>query len=256
MTVSDAIGIHQLSMTRPDDDGSFDPADLLRATLAWVDLTGQDAGAQEDVMRRYFHPAEHHRRQSFEFSARRDSYSAGRQAAKHALQAHCPQIDPQKVLIGSGVFGQPVMTGPYAVCGDLGVSISHSPDFAVALVFHRGHPMGVDVDLPSAGDIDPVLDDLTDDTRRQLDALRYDDCDAAALIWTARESLAKTLTTGMMTPLSLYAPSRIARQAECVVLHYANFAQYKTIAWPGAKGWLAITLPAQSDLDPAAIPWK
>lgn len=258
LIVPDAVKIQTLLMDRSNASSSFGPDDLLRATLAVIDLDITDLINQGGLIQSCFHPRESDRRDKFEHLRRKDSYTAGRLAAKLALKHHCPSADMQKISVVNGVFDQPVLVGdgPESDVAQLGVSISHSDGYAVALIFHRAHPMGVDIDLPAQQDIAPVLSGLDEQTQRNLANLGLSDIEGASLIWTARESLSKALTTGMMTPLALYRASDITRQGNSFVLHYENFAQYKTHVWPGKKGWLALTMPARTDMKTADPDWK
>ncbi len=259
MLVPNAVKIQTLLMDRPIASGSFDAPDLLRATLAVIDLDAVNSPANDAALiRSYFHPREMDRRERFEHMRRKDSYTAGRLAAKLALKHHCPSLDIQKISVENGVFDQPILLADSSASdvAQLGISISHSDSYAVALIFHRAHPMGVDIDLPTQQDIAPVLSGLDEKTQRRFADLGLSDVACASLIWTARESLAKALTTGMMTPLALYCSSNITRQGNCFVLHYENFAQYKTHVRPGKKGWLALTMPARTDMKTADPDWE
>ncbi|WP_143589699.1 4'-phosphopantetheinyl transferase family protein [Thalassospira mesophila] len=193
-----------------------------------------------------FHKNEIARLHTFEHAKRRQSFAHGRLAGKLAVRAHCDDLEPQQIQIENGVFDQPILTSTHPEIHQLGVSISHSDHYAAALVFHRAHPMGIDVDLPSPADIGPVLAGLSRRERNVLEELKLDDRDAAALMWVARESLAKTLTTGLMTPLSVYTPSSITLQDGVFVVFYENFSQYRSLVWHGVKGWLGITLPGET----------
>lgn len=253
----DGIKIQSLDLVRETAAGSFDPSASLRATLAVIDLHALAPTTSDALINELFHERELVRRDGFAHARRKDSYSFGRLAAKLALRAHLPDHDPRVISIESGVFEQPILSClDDAAVETFGVSISHSDRLAAALIFHRGHPMGIDVDLPSAADIDPVFDGLDAKTRVLCDELGLSKNDTASLLWVARESLAKTLTTGMMTPLDVYAASEINRHGDGFVLGYRNFAQYRTYVWPGVLGWLAITLPARTSFKNMGPDWS
>ncbi|WP_417810839.1 4'-phosphopantetheinyl transferase family protein [Thalassospira alkalitolerans] len=265
MSAPELIRTHSLVLHRPNgagrgvgsrmQTGTF-PTDILRATLAVVDLDLLDAAqrdAQADIL---LHSAEQARMAGFAHDRRRQSFTCGRIAAKTALVAHCPEINPREIEIGSGVFDQPILTTDQPGLQGLAISISHSDQFAVAMVFHQAHPMGIDVDLPTAKDMPAVLAGLAPGVAGIIRRLGLDDIAGASLLWVARESLAKTLTTGMMTPLDVYAPASIETDGVAYIVRYANFGQYRSIIWPGKRGWLALTLPDQTLFDPARLPWS
>lgn len=245
--LSDAIKIQSFELVRDSASGSFDPRDVLSATLVVIDLDDLVREVREALIVQLLHDDELARRASFKHTQRKDSYTHGRLAAKVALQAHRSEIDPRLISIESGIFEQPILSNVVdANASTLGVSISHSDRRAAALVFHRGHPMGIDVDLLSEDDVGPVFDGLDHETREMCATIGLSKGGTASLLWVARESLAKTLTTGMMTPLDIYAPSEISRKGDVYVLGYRNFAQYQTYVWSGGSGWLAMTLPART----------
>lgn len=243
-------------MKRAKGPATFCDSAYLRATLVVLALDQLDDDFLSDYMASYFHADERARLQALEHDKRKRSYATGRIAAKLALKSHHDGLDPREVSIGSGVFEQPVIGVTHPGIGETGISISHSASYAAALAFHRAHPMGIDIDLPAKKDIGPVLSGLASEERGLLDDLGLDESAAATLIWVARESLAKTLTTGMMTPLSIYAPSSIETDNGIFTLRYRNFAQYRTLVWQGLKGWLAVTLPERTALDVSSLPWS
>lgn len=255
--LSDAIKIQSFELVRDRASGSFGARDLLRATLVVIDLDAMAPATRDELVVQVLHDDELARRASFEHTRRKNSYTHGRLAAKIALQAHQPEIDPRLVCIESGIFEQPVLSN--AVGANISmfeVSIAHSDRHAAALMFHRGHPMGIDVDLPSEDDIGPVFDGLDRETREICATIGLSKRDTASLLWVARESLAKTLTTGLMTPLDIYAPSEITRKGDHYVLGYRNFAQYQTHVWSGGSDWLAITLPARTRFTNKGPEWS
>ncbi|WP_430471135.1 4'-phosphopantetheinyl transferase family protein [Thalassospira lucentensis] len=257
MTASDAVKLQSFDLLRRTQSGSFDADKILRATLAVVDLDVLTPEDRAGLITSSFHMRETDRHETFKHARRRDSFVAGRLAAKLALRQHCPDLDPSDVSVENGVFDQPMMISENGKCdiAQLGVSISHSQSYGAALIFHRAHPMGIDVDVPSQEDVGPVLAGLDAHTRAQCDGLALSDLQMASLLWVARESLAKTLTTAMMSPLALYTPSEITQKGACFILRYENFGQYQTHVWPGAKGWLALTMPARTEFEGAGPSW-
>lgn len=249
------VKTHRLVFQRPKGTGTFAPTDILQATLVVFDIEGFDEVACEALAQTQFHPAEMARLATLQHARRRKSFVSGRLAAKAALAARFPGLDPKTLEIGSGVFDQPLIMGGADFCQAMAVSLSHSDCFAVALVFHRGHPLGIDVDLPRTKDVPGILDGLAPNVQKMIRACDLDDHGAACLLWVARESLAKTLTTGLMTSLDIYVPASIDRINTGFEVRYANFGQYRTLIWPGARGWLALTLPNQTMFDPASLVW-
>ena len=73
--------------------------------------------------------------------------------------------------------------------------------------------------------------------------------DVASGFWTAKEALAKVLTTGLMGPFQVYnlAEFRLT-SAGTWEGFFQNFAQYKTTVWIGSSYAFAIVLPKRTAL--------
>jgi phosphopantetheinyl transferase len=255
MTNPDAISIQSLVLTRNKAPGSFATDTLLRASLAVIDLDCLTPATCSNMVASLLNETEITRISKFTHAKRQQSFTFGRLAAKLALSHHCPGHNPRQAQVDNGVFDQPVITSARTAFNDLGVSITHSGHYAAALVFHRAHPMGIDIDLPTTDDANLILADLKPAITKMLAGLHLGVQARAGLIWVARESIGKTLTTGMMTPLAIYAPSSIEIQDGIFVVQYENFAQYRTLIWPGIKGWFGLTLPRETALSLSEFRW-
>ncbi|WP_156111672.1 4'-phosphopantetheinyl transferase family protein [Thalassospira australica] len=247
--LSESCIVQKLHLTRNGTLGTFSPDDILGATIA---ILYRHRISEDDVKKlaeNYLHVKEQQRRHKFKYLQRRDSFTIGRLAAKIALKKHLDDVPPNDIFIGSGLFNQPIILGAsYRLC-ELGVSISHSDQLGVAIVHHKGHPIGIDVDQLAQTDVVPVLDAMDARLKEQFVKLSLSEYEAASLVWVACESLGKVLITGMMVPLSIYAPSSIVRCGAGFELRYKNFKQYQTRVMPFADAWLAITFPGQTDMD-------
>jgi phosphopantetheinyl transferase len=210
----------------------------------------------EALRDKYLHKEELETAGRFPHPKRCQSYVTGRLAAKLALMEHTPEPSPASTAIRSGVFNQPLIVSDHTATATLRVSISHSENCAVALVFHAGHPMGIDVERVRKDGKETVLASQSEHELHILNTLGISTQDQATLIWTAKESLGKVLTTGMMTPTDVYAISSIAPQQQSFGIQYKNFAQYRSVIIPGKRDWLALTLPARTTLLPNNIPWS
>ena len=75
---------------------------------------------------------------------RRHGLLIGRYAAKCALAALRPDLDPRALAIRPGVLEQPVLSG--AGGENLGISLSHAGPVAVAVAYPEACPMGIDLE--------------------------------------------------------------------------------------------------------------
>ncbi len=241
--------VQKLALTRDGSFGSFGATDILKATVAIIYRQRLGQEEIESLANRYLHTQEQQIRLAFEFPQRRDSFTIGRLAAKLALECHLDDVSPNDVAIGSGVFHQPIIMGASVRCCELGVSISHSDQICVAVIHHKGHPIGVDVENLAEADVVPVLSDVNARLRQHFFKLSLNEYEAASILWVGRESLGKVLTTGMTVPPKLYEPSSVSEVGAGFKLSYKTFTQYQTQVMAIDKAWLAMTFPAQTKID-------
>lgn len=241
--------VQKLALTREGSFGGFGATDILKATIAIIDRQRLGQEEIESLASRYLHIQEQQRRLSFEFPQRRDSFTIGRLAAKLALKCHLGDVSPNDIAIGSGVFHQPIVMGASVRCCELGVSISHSDEMCVAVIHHKGHPIGVDVEKLVEADVAHVLSDVDAGLRQEFFKLSLNEYEAASILWGARESLGKVLTTGMTVPPKLYEPTSVTEVGPSFRLSYKTFTQYQTQVMAIDKAWLAMTFPAQTKID-------
>lgn len=241
--------VQKLALSRDGSFGSFGASDILKATIAIIDRQRLGQEEIDSLANSYLHTQERQRRLTFEFPQRRDSFTIGRLAAKLALKCHLGDMSPNDIAIGSGVFHQPIIMGASVRCCELGVSISHSDEICVAVIHHKGHPIGVDVEKLAAADVVPVLSDVDASLRQQFFKLSLNEYEAASILWVGRESLGKVLTTGMTVPPILYEPTSVLEAGAGFKLSYKTFTQYQTQVMAIDKAWLAMTFPAQTRVD-------
>lgn len=176
---------------------------------------------------------------------RQMSYLLGRYAAKLALSELFSEQDFRAIEIMRGVFEQP--TVQYVRNPGYGVTISHSGSVAVALAYPAGHPMGVDIERHDPSRYQTILSQLTANEAALVEARLYDKSEMATGIWTAKEALAKVLTTGLMTPFHIYelAEVRLIGRENWEGL-FQNFAQYKVCVWLGSAYGFAVVSPRRT----------
>ncbi|WP_165571880.1 4'-phosphopantetheinyl transferase family protein [Chryseobacterium sp. JM1] len=179
------------------------------------------------------------------------SYLLGRYAAKMALSTFMDDIVPTDVWVGRGIFQQPVLY--LAEGGNIQLSISHTTEVAIALIFPEAHPMGVDVEAFKAGQTEAIEGIITPNERKKLPLMEVDMDHGLTVLWTIKEALSKVLKTGLMTPFHLFEIDNIERKEEIMVGSFINFPQYKSVSWISKGHAWSIVLPGKSDLDRAAI---
>jgi 4'-phosphopantetheinyl transferase len=200
------------------------------------ELADEVLGAQEAA---YFATLRHEIRQN--------SYLLGRYAAKLALSELFSEPDLQAIEVVRGVFEQPIVQ--YARNSGYGVTISHAGPVAVALGYPAGHPMGIDIERLDRARYETIVSQLSDREMLLVETAGVDRLGVATAFWTAKEALAKVLTTGLMTPFQVYnlGEFRLTDAGTWEGL-FQNFAQYKVKAWIGSLYAFAMVLPKRSEL--------
>jgi 4'-phosphopantetheinyl transferase len=177
---------------------------------------------------------------------RKADFLRGRYTAKRALATLDRGVALSSIEVEAGVFGQPVVRG--AQIRNLQVSIAHSAGCAAALAFDEGHPMALDIEAHDDANTDVIGQECTVGERAAMARAGLERRQAMTALWTAKESLAKVLRTGLMAPLNFYAISSVEAVLGGVVCVYANFPQYHTTCVSRRSFVLAITLPRKSTL--------
>lgn len=179
------------------------------------------------------------------------SYLLGRYAAKMALGVFMDAAVLTDIWIGSGVFQQPVLYLPEA--GNIQLSISHTIEFGIAIIFREEHPMGVDVEIVNTEQIEVIKEVITSNEQYMLPLIDTDFNQSITILWTIKEALSKVLKTGLMTSFHLYEVENIECNEGIVVCNFVNFSQYKSISWISKGHAWSIVLPKKTNLDFAVI---
>lgn len=226
------------------------------AALAWASTSEYDALAKSLQM--FLTSVESLYFRSLPADRRKKSYLLGRYAAKQALRAMSPGLDPSKIEVASGVFQYPVVRP--ALAEPTGVSISHSELVACALGYSEMHPLAIDVE-----DLVPDRSEVmkTQILPRELEAAGavwpFPSQHRCTMIWTAKEALSKMLRCGMTCPYSILAVKDLYSEGRTFGGQFENFGQYRFQTWIGSASVMSIVLPRNSTLetDVASVvePW-
>lgn len=180
--------------------------------------------------------------------ARRRSFLLGRFAAKKALSLFSGER-PQRIRIRYGAFNNPLVSDLDTEGERLELSISHSAELGAALVFPCCQQMGIDIEKVNADRSKVIESEMTSGelaTFRRSSALDRDSMLTAA--WTMKESIAKALKTGLMTPLSILEISEITQRSGAMESSFSNFHQYKANSFRIGDHFLSVALPKRTEL--------
>lgn len=180
-------------------------------------------------------------------------YLRGRLCAKLALKTLADRLDFKQVSIERGVFGQPVVLSKQLVNSQ--VSISHSGSWAAAVAFDEAHPMATDIEVFSEGKQTVILRNMTATELEAIAATNLSPRMRLTVLWTIKESLAKTLRSGLMSPFEVYAIEHIADDEGLAVSTFRNFGQYRCLSFSIGELAVSITLPKRTRVDLDISDW-
>ncbi len=219
---------------------------LASAPLGWLDAhrAGFLHGDEEALLTDRLH------------ARRRHGLLIGRYAAKCALAALRPDLDPRALAIRPGVLEQPVLSG--ARPENLGISLSHAGPAAIAVAFPEACPMGVDLEWIRPANVALLTRQTTADERRLLaDHLGGPEAERLTRLWCLKEALSKALRCGLTVPLDLLAVGSVEAGPAGLGVTFAHFAQYRglSVAAGGLAAALVLPRPPAATLAIDAAEW-
>lgn len=240
LSLQNTVAVEKLAMQRADG--------LHPAAMAVV----QNSLAQlSEIRHSFLHKKELDFFDTLKFSKVQHSYLLGRYAAKMALNAFMDDIVITEARIGAGIFQQPVLY--LANAGNIQLSISHTTQMAIAVVFPEGHPMGVDVEAVNTEQAETIKGIITDGEKDKLPVIDSDESKSLTILWTIKEALSKVLKTGLMTPFHLYEIDDVEHKEDVIIGSFTNFPQYKSVSWISNGHAWSVVLPKKSILDPKKL---
>ncbi|HZG80134.1 MAG TPA: 4'-phosphopantetheinyl transferase superfamily protein [Brevibacillus sp.] len=195
------------------------------------------------------HPNEYEYFRTLRYEKRQLSYLLGRLAAKKALSLLLDETDLTSMEIKSGVFQQPVVH--YLSTETVGVSISHTGRYAVALAFPEVHPMAIDMETITLDHQEAIQTQLTSKEIEWLASCQLPVEVAGTLLWTIKEGLSKVLRTGLTIPCALMEINELRkiRAHDYYESAFTHFRQYKSRSWIVHDQVVSIIYPVKSEMD-------
>ncbi|QOS80435.1 4'-phosphopantetheinyl transferase superfamily protein [Paenibacillus sp. JNUCC31] len=181
---------------------------------------------------------------------RKQSYLAGRYAAKCSLSGAIGEGRLNQIWIDRGILDHPIVVHPNKQ--NMQVSITHCDELGAALAFPEAVPMGIDIERIDPTRIDLFLSQLTDWEKGFIEDLPFSTEATLTMFWTAKESLSKVLKTGLTTCFSLYElqkPTTVDVDAGIVRSLFTHFPQYQTVSVIFGMYVCSITYPKKLCID-------
>ncbi len=203
----------------------------------------------------YLHDQERYYYDTLKYEKRMRSYLLGRFAAKQAVSALNGEENLTNIIIGSGIFSQPIVVSNRE---NTKVSITHSGHFGAALAFSEVHPMAIDIETINIQQREALEGQATEWEKQRINSLPIEYDAGLTLLWTAKEALSKLLKTGLMTPIEIFAISRMELHDHFAMCYYKNFPQYKVLGFTIHNFICSIVYPLKSELnmDPLTLKTK
>ncbi|SFM32007.1 4'-phosphopantetheinyl transferase family protein [Pelosinus propionicus] len=193
----------------------------------------------------YLHEQEYHYYNTLKFEKRMRSYLIGRFAAKQAISALNGEKNLSDIIIGSGIFNQPIVVSNKQ---NIKVSITHSGNLGAALAFPEAHPMGIDLEIINSQQREALEGQVTEWEKQQIISLPFAYDAGLTLLWTAKEALSKVMKTGLMTPFHVFSIANMERSKHFIMCYFEHFPQYKALCFPAGKYMCAIVYPLKTEL--------
>ncbi|RAJ27260.1 4'-phosphopantetheinyl transferase family protein [Pedobacter cryoconitis] len=218
---------------------------------AAIAIVKQPLNALKEIRHSFLHPNELKFFDTLKFERVQHSYLLGRFAAKKAWSVFAEDNAMTAVEITAGIFQQPVLYLPGG--GNIQLSIGHTEEIGMAIVFPESHPMGVDAELIDVKQSETIRSIVAVGEQDKLQLIHPDAGKSLTVLWTIKEALSKVLKTGLMTPFELFEIDKVQHQDGIVICDFKNFPQYKSLSWlAGGYAW-SIVLPHKSTLDLAVL---
>ncbi|WP_343673877.1 4'-phosphopantetheinyl transferase superfamily protein [Chitinophaga sp.] len=190
------------------------------------------------------HPAEAVYYAGLKADKRKESYLLGRQSAKLAVSELRGITDHRTICIDAGVFGFPVVRCVQAP--NVQVSISHCDEAAVAVAFPEHHPVGIDIEIVKAENMDTLESALVASDREVLQKEGLATVFGYTAIWAAKEALSKILKTGLTLDFEMLKVQSVEREGDMLVFRYNYFMQYKAVVYRYGKFVVCLAFPGRS----------
>jgi len=181
---------------------------------------------------------------SFPSKKRQLTYLMGRHCAKKAINQLHSKITPSDITIESGCFDQPIVI--HSDIQNTQISIAHSQHSAIAIAFPEHHPMGVDIETLDEDRLKIINTQLTESEKRLCVTPSVSELMLKTVLWTAKESLSKTIKTGLMTPPSIYEINTVTRNEDEFEITFKHFGQYKGVAVSFGGNVICVCMPKES----------
>lgn len=176
------------------------------------------------------------------------NFLMGRILTKRMLSEYFAEPNPKRIVLKNGVFGQPIIYYKHPVLQSPGISLSHTPNIAVVILFPEDHIMGIDIEIYEQNDQYSIDTQITHNEKGLFKG-QEGISNFYTRIWTIKEALSKTIKTGLMIPFSILEVQMITYFEMYSISIFTNFPQYKAISFAYNNAFISIVLPKNSHVN-------
>lgn len=168
------------------------------------------------------------------------NFLLGRYAAKQAVTEILDGLTPGEIQIYNNILGQPYLT---EVPGsDLEVTISHSGEYGLAVVYPKYLCMGVDIEKITPNR-NKVLEYFITDNEKKLIGI---DNEKLTMLWSVKEAASKCIMTGITLPAEMFSLKTLLEQGNGIRGHFRHLVQYQYVCIPYENYAIGFVYPAEA----------
>ncbi|PFL56255.1 4'-phosphopantetheinyl transferase family protein [Bacillus anthracis] len=160
---------------------------------------------------------------SIECLERKKSYLFGRYCVKRAMILNGMIKKKREVCIDYGEFNHPIVTQGNEK--NIQVSLSHSNDVAVSLLFTQKHILGIDIEKIT-NESAHIVSEILFDEERNLIQKEHENIILVSM-WSAKEALAKSLRIGFSASLKIFEICEIYFKENKLNVYFTFFPHLK-----------------------------
>jgi 4'-phosphopantetheinyl transferase len=198
----------------------------------------------------FLHPKEQIFFQTLSFKRRQQSYLLGRYSSKIAATLYYKTSLLTDFWLESGIFGQPLLYSSLDLGNEkIQISLSHSENRAVAVVFPEAHPLSIDIEKIEKERSFALQSSFSLEEQEKFQSLSCPLEKSFTLFWTAKEALSKVLKCGLMCALPILEIETLTPHSSFFQSTFKNFKQYQAFSFLFSSFACSLLLPRRTSLE-------
>lgn len=197
-----------------------------------------------DLRMQFLHPDEVPFFNSCIVPKRLFSFLQGRYAAKKAVSVYLNTPFLKDIIIGQGIFFQPVVLSAFSQ--NSCVSLSHSGQWAIAVVFPEVLLVGVDIEWI---DMSRNWVGILPLSFKEQELISKIESDHSIVFWCGKEALSKALKIGFTADTHIFEMKSVEEQNGYYECKFRFFPNFKACVWLSQGYCIALAFPENIEVD-------